>query len=66
VLFIDLLGYDQASVEPGQALDGLLRALGVPGEHIPPGAEARAGLYRSVLARATKPVLVIAAPGTTE
>jgi len=60
MLFIDLHGYDQAPVEPGQALDGLLRALGVPAEHIPPGAEQRAGLYRSVLARITEPVLVVA------
>ena len=50
VLFIDLHGYDERPVEPGQALDALLRALGVAAEHIPPGAEARAGLYRSVLA----------------
>ncbi len=32
VLFIDLHGYDNAPVEPGQALDALLRALGVAGE----------------------------------
>ena len=53
VLFIDLHGYDEAPVQPGQALDSLLRALGVPGEYIPPGAEDRAGLYRSVLAQVT-------------
>ena len=51
VLFIDLHGYDEAPVQPRQALDSLLRALGVPGEHVPPGAEDRAGLYRSVLAQ---------------
>ena len=45
VLFIDLHGYDEAQVEPGQALDALLRALGVAVEHIPPGTEARSGLY---------------------
>jgi len=50
VLFIDLHGYDDAPVQPGQALDSLLRALGVPGEQIPSLAEDRAGLYRSVLA----------------
>ena len=60
VLFIDLHGYDQAPVEPAQALDALLRALGVPAEHIPPGVEVRAGLYRSVLAKVTEPVLVVA------
>ena len=66
VLFIDLHGYDDAPVQPGQALDSLLRALGVPGEHIPPGAEDRAGLYRSVLAQVTDPVLVIADNASSE
>ncbi len=60
VLFIDLHGYDQVPVEPGQALEALLRALRVPDEHIPPTVEERAGLYRSVLARMNDPVLVIA------
>jgi hypothetical protein len=32
VLFIDLHGCDDAPVQPGQALDSLLRALGVPAE----------------------------------
>ena len=36
VLFVDLHGYDERSVQPGQALDALLRALGVAGKHIPP------------------------------
>ena len=66
VLFIDLHGYDEAPVEPGQALDALLRALGVPAEHIPPGAEERAGLYRSVLAQISEPVLVIADNASSE
>ena len=66
VLFIDLHGYDDAPVQPGQALDALLRALGVPGEHIPPGAEERAGLYRSVLAQIADPVLVIADNASSE
>jgi tetratricopeptide (TPR) repeat protein len=60
VLFMDLHGYNEAPVKPSQALDALLRALGVPTEHIPPGAEERAGLYRSVLAQFSEPVLVIA------
>ena len=60
MLFIDLHGYDEAPVEPGQALDALLRALGVPAEHILSGVEERAGLYRSVLAQVSDPVLVIA------
>jgi hypothetical protein len=66
VLFIDLHGYDEAPVEPGQALDGLLRALGVPAEHIPPTVAERAGLYRSVLAQIVDPVLVIADNASAE
>jgi tetratricopeptide (TPR) repeat protein len=66
VLFIDLHGYDEAPVQPGQALDALVRALGVPAEHIPPTAEERAGLYRSVLAEIAAPVLVIADNASAE
>jgi tetratricopeptide (TPR) repeat protein len=66
VLFVDLHGYDPRPVEPGQALDALLRGLGVAAEHIPPGAEARAGLYRSVLAGISEPVLVIADNASSE
>ncbi|MEU2491068.1 ATP-binding protein [Streptomyces sp. NPDC007883] len=51
VLFIDLFGYDtERRLPPERALDSLLRALGMPGEHIPPGLQDRARLYRSVLA----------------
>jgi DNA-binding SARP family transcriptional activator/tetratricopeptide (TPR) repeat protein len=51
-LFIDLHGYTQgvAPIEPGDALDRLLRALGIPGGQIPAGLDERAGLYRSKLA----------------
>ena len=66
VLFIDLHGYDDTPVQPGQALDALLRALGVAAEHIPPGAEERAGLYRSKLAQITEPVLVIVDNASSE
>ena len=66
VLFLDLHGYDDRMVQAGQALESLLRALGVPGEHIPPGMEDRAGLYRSVLAQVTKPILVIADNASSE
>ncbi len=66
VVFLDLHGYDDAPIEPGQALDALLRALGVPAEHIPPGAEQRAGLYRSVLAQFSDPVLIIADNASSE
>jgi tetratricopeptide (TPR) repeat protein len=50
VLFVDLYGYDpQRRLDPGRALDGLLRALGLPAEHIPPDTQDRARLYHSVL-----------------
>jgi tetratricopeptide (TPR) repeat protein len=66
VMFIDLHGYDQTRVEPEQALDMLLRALGVPGERIPEGEEARKGLFRSVLARVSDPILIIADNASSE
>ncbi|MGI5411280.1 ATP-binding protein [Streptomyces chartreusis] len=51
VLFVDLFGYDtKRRLPPEHALDGLLRALGMPGEHIPASLQDRARLYRSVLA----------------
>ncbi|MGW6974293.1 tetratricopeptide repeat protein, partial [Streptomyces sp. NPDC054952] len=51
VLFVDLFGYDpERRLSPERALEGLLRALAVPGEHIPGGLEDRQRLYRSVLA----------------
>ncbi|MQA86647.1 MAG: tetratricopeptide repeat protein [Streptosporangiales bacterium] len=51
-LFIDLHGFTQgvAPVDPGDALDRMLRDLGVPGEQIPHDLDARAALYRSRLA----------------
>ena len=60
VIFIDLHGYDDQPVEPGQGLDALLRALGVSGDHIPASLDERARLYRSVLADIRHPVLVVA------
>ncbi|MFJ8623040.1 tetratricopeptide repeat protein [Kitasatospora sp. NPDC093550] len=59
-LLVDLRGYDETPVEAGQALDTLLRALGVPAEHIPPDPETRAALYRDQLERHGRGVLVIA------
>ncbi|GLY71498.1 AfsR/SARP family transcriptional regulator [Amycolatopsis taiwanensis] len=52
VLFADLRGFtpDADPVPPTGALDHLLRGLGVPGPQIPPGLDARATLYRTVLA----------------
>jgi tetratricopeptide (TPR) repeat protein/transcriptional regulator with XRE-family HTH domain len=51
-LFLDLHGYTEsmAPVEPGDALERVLRALGVPGAQIPDGLDDRAALYRSRLA----------------
>jgi tetratricopeptide (TPR) repeat protein len=52
-LFADLRGYDPdpgLRVDPGQALEGFLRAVGVPGEHVPPVVEDRSRLLRSLLA----------------
>jgi tetratricopeptide (TPR) repeat protein len=52
VLFTDLAGYDpERRVAPEQALEGLLRVLGIPGEHIPSGLPERQRLYHGVLAR---------------
>jgi len=63
VLFVNLHGYDGDRVTAEQALETLLRALGTPPEHIPNGVDARAALYRSVLAareRELGAVLVLA------
>ena len=66
VLFIDLHGYGDLPVQPAHALEALLRALGVAAEHIPPGSDERATLYRSVLAHIGEPVLVIADSASSE
>ncbi|WP_338930472.1 ATP-binding protein [Streptomyces netropsis] len=51
VLFVDMFGYDpERRLPPDQALDGLLRALGMPPRDIPPGLQDRSRLYRSALA----------------
>ena len=63
VLFADLFGYDPARrLDPDQALEGFLRALAIPGEHIPPHTQDRARLYASVLtayAREGRRILVV-------
>jgi DNA-binding SARP family transcriptional activator/tetratricopeptide (TPR) repeat protein len=58
-LYLDLRGFDSSGVAtaPADALYALLCSLGVPAGHIPDGLDARAGLYRSVLAG--KRVLVV-------
>jgi tetratricopeptide (TPR) repeat protein/DNA-binding XRE family transcriptional regulator len=51
-LYVNLRGYDLSgiAVTPEAAIRGFLGALGVEPGRIPPGAEAQAGLYRSLLA----------------
>jgi DNA-binding SARP family transcriptional activator len=51
-LFLDLHGFTDgvAAVPPAEALDRMLRALGVPGSQIPPHLDDRAALFRSRLA----------------
>ncbi|WP_052391560.1 tetratricopeptide repeat protein [Streptomyces sp. NRRL B-24484] len=63
VLFLDLHGYDDNTLDTDQALDAALRALGTDPERIPAGTDQRAALYRSQLAartRAGERVLVLA------
>jgi tetratricopeptide (TPR) repeat protein/transcriptional regulator with XRE-family HTH domain len=51
-LYVNLRGFDPSGTPaaPEAAIRGFLDALGVPTERIPPGPEAQAGLYRSLLA----------------
>jgi DNA-binding SARP family transcriptional activator/tetratricopeptide (TPR) repeat protein len=51
-MFIDLHGYTEGHQPrtPADALDWLLRSLGVPAQRIPQDAEGRAALYRQQLA----------------
>ncbi|GID32189.1 AfsR/SARP family transcriptional regulator [Paractinoplanes brasiliensis] len=52
-LYVDLHGFDPepSIMPPAEALQGFLNALGIPDSDIPATDFARAGLYRSVLAR---------------
>ncbi|MFE2061879.1 ATP-binding protein [Streptomyces sp. NPDC059467] len=59
VLFVDLHGYDKEPVTADQALQSLLRALGIELKHIPTTADDRAVLYRSALAQ-RRAVLLLA------
>jgi tetratricopeptide (TPR) repeat protein len=63
VLFVDLFGYDPARrLTAGQALEGFLRALAIPGEQIPPQSQDQARLYTSLLAayaREKRRILVV-------
>jgi len=58
-LYANLRGYDPAQpMVAAEALAGFLRALGVPGQDIPPEAGERAALYRSLMAG--RRILVVA------
>jgi tetratricopeptide (TPR) repeat protein len=49
-LFINLRGFDfERPVEPAEALDYFLRALGVPPKHIPRTLQEKSALYRTVM-----------------
>ncbi|WP_162908172.1 tetratricopeptide repeat protein [Allorhizocola rhizosphaerae] len=52
-LFVDLHGFTAgvAPVQAAEALDRVLRDIGVPGERIPAGVDERAALWRTLLAR---------------
>jgi tetratricopeptide (TPR) repeat protein len=65
-VFIDLKGFSeqQAPVEPVDALGRLLGDLGVPGQQIPAEVDARAGLWRSLLARRRMLILLDNAAAT--
>ena len=58
-LYLNLRGFDSSAsvMTPAEALRTLLYSLGIPAGHIPADSDARAGLYRSVLAR--KRVLIV-------
>ncbi|MFF4902733.1 tetratricopeptide repeat protein [Streptomyces sp. NPDC001068] len=47
-LYVNLRGFEESArpLEPGEALGGFLRALGVASGDIPPGTEERAALFR--------------------
>ncbi|MFB8159311.1 ATP-binding protein, partial [Streptomyces microflavus] len=49
VLLVDLHGYDPRPAQAEEALEALLRSLGVPHEHLPPPGAGREALYRSQL-----------------
>jgi DNA-binding SARP family transcriptional activator len=51
-LYVNLRGFDPGGrpVAPTEALHAFLDALGVPAQRIPPGLDAQAALYRSLLA----------------
>ncbi|MFE2535012.1 tetratricopeptide repeat protein, partial [Streptomyces sp. NPDC059371] len=68
VQMVNLRGYDPTPVPPDDALEALLRALGIAADHIPPTLDEREGLYRSqldALAREGQRVLILADNAST-
>ncbi|MFB6935252.1 tetratricopeptide repeat protein, partial [Streptomyces chartreusis] len=68
VQMVNLRGYDPTPVAPEDALEALLRSLGVAAQHIPPTLDEREGLYRSqldALAREEQRVLILADNAST-
>jgi len=64
VLMVDLHGYEDPPMrlDSARALNGLLEALSVPGEHIPADAQDRQRMYRAILsdyAAQGRPILVV-------
>ncbi|SEG92287.1 Tfp pilus assembly protein PilF [Actinacidiphila yanglinensis] len=53
-LYVNLRGFEHPGtpVDPGEALGGFLRALGVPSSDIPPGTDERSALFRERTASA--------------
>jgi hypothetical protein len=51
-LYVNLRGFDSGgqATDPSEALSGMLDALDVPPRRTPPGVDARAALFRSLLA----------------
>ncbi|MFC7900251.1 ATP-binding protein [Streptomyces griseoincarnatus] len=67
-LFVHLRGYDPAGPVSGeQALESLLRALGIREDDLPPTAGEQENLYRSELSRRAEdgPVLIVADDAST-
>jgi DNA-binding SARP family transcriptional activator/Tfp pilus assembly protein PilF len=65
-LYVDLHGFTEGvdPVRPGDALDRMLRSLGVPSGQIPAATDERAALFRSVLA--DRRVLILLDNASTE
>ncbi|GLY98088.1 tetratricopeptide repeat protein [Actinoplanes sp. NBRC 103695] len=70
VLFVDLRGFHpdpaQPPADPAAVLDGFLRLLGVPGQAVPHGLDARAALYQERLAGQRAVVLLDNAAGAAQ